>query len=341
MITALVSDRVDRRAHSLSRSSHHQLPKLARSGCRYDNERTHRRCDAANDRHPDGPDGRNQGPCTKPRTDSRHNTGRHSEHRDSQGAHTDRGARNSTCLRTSIVWHRAPVPFRRSKLHGFIILSRTEQVGQSSIACAVPNADTVYLQLIQRQPRQSCLCPAPQSGAGHRSSTYHPRKRGEHLYPYRRYSGSSPPTRGALTTNAGLPPIEDHPRPRGEHTIASIAAPRRPDHPAYAGSTSSTPWAGFRWTDHPRVRGEHMIFGERKSICRGSSPYTRGTRPGQVRGQRPLGLIPARTRGTQLVVPQAGHDRRLIPARAGNTLPVGGSAQCRAAHPRTRGEHTS
>ena len=88
--------------------------------------------------------------------------------------------------------------------------------------------------------------------------------------------------------------------------------------PARAGNTDVLADFVFGNAAHPRSRGEHFpsvvfLWG----TC-GSSPLARGTRN--------LRLV-------------AMSSRRLIPARAGNTIGAGGGWQWRAAHPRSRGEH--
>ncbi len=193
----------------------------------------------------------------------------------------------------------------------------------------------------------------------------HPRPRGEH---WRRSSwlaastGSSPPTRGTLTRTAygrrrwRLIPAHAgntttrsargwsgsaHPRPRGEHRIASRSARRRPGSspptrgthqpgrprsrvlrliPAHAGNTRPSPPPSPASPAHPRPRGEHTSFQAMRSAWPGSSPPTRGTR------------------GTARLEPGQA---RLIPAHAGNTSWCPCPRGRGAAHPRPRGEHVS
>ena len=130
----------------------------------------------------------------------------------------------------------------------------------------------------------------------------HPRIRGEHAGldgPAEWAEGSSPHTRGARTQPAGA---------------------RQADRiiPAYAGSTRLVGQARAAGWDHPRIRGEHRCLRLDNPSHLGSSPHTRGARPGPGRG---------RGRG------------RIIPAYAGSTYP--GSRPCgrRPDHPRIRGEH--
>ena len=171
--------------------------------------------------------------------------------------------------------------------------------------------------------------------------------------------GSSPRMRGTLFTAltapyaAGIIPAyagntipapwyvrccRDHPRVCGEHHITSImvhlswgSSPRMrgtPHHinhgatqlgiiPAYAGNTNYSIRGIFYTRDHPRVCGEHRPGAARKAYAVGSSPRMRGT-------PCSCGLRP-RLRG-------------IIPAYAGNTVPMCGLARIIAgSSPRMRG----
>ena len=113
------------------------------------------------------------------------------------------------------------------------------------------------------------------------------------------FEGSSPHTRGALPSRE----------------LFSLAVRIIP---AYAGSTAGRGSSIVAVGDHPRIRGEHLIDRAREKNVTGSSPHTRGARPGPGRG---------RGRG------------RIIPAYAGSTP---GRSACRSTgwdHPRIRGEH--
>ena len=90
----------------------------------------------------------------------------------------------------------------------------------------------------------------------------HPRIRGEHDYDVTqrgRRDGSSPHTRGALTSSGSSSlRAADHPRIRGEHNLPTAGDDKA------AGSSPHTRGAreGFRegrerLADHPRIRGEH------------------------------------------------------------------------------------
>ena len=69
---------------------------------------------------------------------------------------------------------------------------------------------------------------------------------------------------------------------------------------------------------HPRVRGEHEPAPAREPVVAGSSP---------------------RARGTHALEAQRHAVPRFIPACAGNTAKLGGSAPAKSVHPRVRGEH--
>ena len=89
--------------------------------------------------------------------------------------------------------------------------------------------------------------------------------------------------------------------------------------PARAGNTASIAPASGRNPVHPRSRGEHGHERARGLVVDGSSPLARGT----LCGFR-----------------DALHDRRFIPARAGNTLSRSAIRRSAPVHPRSRGEHT-
>ena len=71
---------------------------------------------------------------------------------------------------------------------------------------------------------------------------------------------------------------------------------------------------------HPRSRGEHMPVMMSPEMPPGSSPLARGT---------------------QSVITDSLDEKRLIPARAGNTWVDPKKVEATAAHPRSRGEHPS
>ena len=173
-------------------------------------------------------------------------------------------------------------------------------------------------------------------------------------------SGSSPHPRGALQPHGhridririipasagstggdhdGHPPIEDHPRIRGEHGFAlrwtdcvsgSSPHPRGAPSPvvpsggtagiipASARSTRRRPawWRLMR--DHPRIRGEHSMVLAWSASNTGSSPHPRGAHHGPQHRQRRPGIIPASAGSTTLKPPDQ---------------------TTRQDHPRIRGEH--
>ena len=130
----------------------------------------------------------------------------------------------------------------------------------------------------------------------------HPRIRGEHpvLVPSSTQRvGSSPHTRGAPTFSAILSP-----------PLGII--------PAYAGSTHGGALRRPRAADHPRIRGEHVQMNRAIADGSGSSPHTRGARPGRCHRRCRL---------------------RIIPAYAGSTPGRSGRVLWGRDHPRIRGEH--
>ena len=90
--------------------------------------------------------------------------------------------------------------------------------------------------------------------------------------------------------------------------------------PARAGNTSVNLHGGYHSSAHPRSRGEHSTQLPAIWLWVGSSPLARGT------------LVNSSG---------AGSGGRLIPARAGNTENQSACGSIHAAHPRSRGEHSS
>ena len=88
--------------------------------------------------------------------------------------------------------------------------------------------------------------------------------------------------------------------------------------PARAGNTIGFSLSHGVTSAHPRSRGEHTKSPSTTSYRRGSSPLARGTR--LYSGFHRLA-------------------RRLIPARAGNTVKRDATIDLSTAHPRSRGEH--
>ena len=171
----------------------------------------------------------------------------------------------------------------------------------------------------------------------------HPRSRGENMS-YAKASisgmGSSPLTRGKPRRRTRtLAPCGAHPRSRGENADSmaeklglSGSSPltrgkpspgirrgvRAGLIPAHAGKTAYTVEYRISAAAHPRSRGENLNLGVEGVKIGGSSPLTRGKR---------------------LELPPLTHNRGLIPAHAGKTVPAGHAVQTTEAHPRSRGEN--
>ena len=235
-------------------------------------------------------------------------------------------------------------------------------------------------------------------------SPAHPRSRGENAYvtgPDNLCSGSSPLTRGKLdrpeppapgtrlipahagktrqgggrrARGAGLSPLTrgklvDLDRQRGRLRLI----------PAHAGKTVSVPNLSLKGTAHPRSRGENIDGFVSGIKSAGSSPLTRGKRPGSYQGGGLARLIPAHAGKTSTLYPRSARARahprsrgenyatkrnlsrpsgsspltrgkhhvdspahylvRLIPAHAGKTPARRRSGQESPAHPRSRGEN--
>ena len=135
-----------------------------------------------------------------------------------------------------------------------------------------------------------------------RSARDHPRIRGEHSTDesrHRRRKGSSPHTRGALST-------------------ASSCGARARIIPAYAGSTAFLMRISIELKDHPRIRGEHPLAPLGRQVRQGSSPHTRGA---------------------QSSISTSLRQGRIIPAYAGSTASHRRWRNWPTDHPRIRGEH--
>ena len=152
------------------------------------------------------------------------------------------------------------------------------------------------------------------------------------------------------------------PHVRGTHGVSQSEVRCPGIIPACAGNTRACERRhDARW-DHPRMCGEHWSKRSRKSNEEGSSPHVRGTPPTGVRSVRPSGIIPAcagntlhnrrsrqkagdhprmcgehaavqmsasaspgsspHVRGTQVITAFASLDFGIIPACAGNTVPL-------------------
>ena len=202
-----------------------------------------------------------------------------------------------------------------------------------------------------------------ESPATAKKNADHPRIRGEHASTsagLRKFSGSSPHTRGAPAMRRGC-------RCRGRII------------PAYAGSTTGRPGGSPQFRDHPRIRGEHVCDGAPKGGPGGSSPHTRGALvvPGlapfgggiipayagstsgwivgrrgvwdhpRIRGEHPRSKSPGgffhgsspHTRGALRLHRRHQTRRGIIPAYAGSTWRQGRLLRRGRHHPRIRGEH--
>ncbi len=176
------------------------------------------------------------------------------------------------------------------------------------------------------------------------ASAVHPRSRGEHLRPLRRYScatGSSPLARGT-------------------RLCFSLRRLLRRFIPARAGNTYTSLYIVSASAVHPRSRGEHDASLRARAGTGGSSPLARGTRTCSCRWRAPGRFIPARAGNTSAhrlrrcrspvhprsrgehahrAAPDVGR-LRFIPARAGNTRFDRLMYRASSVHPRSRGEHS-
>ena len=155
-------------------------------------------------------------------------------------------------------------------------------------------------------------------------------------------SGIIPAHAGNTRWNrSGSAATRDHPRACGEHWNRVIAAftlsgssprmrgtpSRGSPHsgqsgiiPAHAGNTNQHRGLRKAFRDHPRACGEHRRARRACVIALGSSPRMRGT-PVQRRSEH--------------------HQRRIIPAHAGNTANTSHTSASAGDHPRACGEHLS
>ena len=135
-----------------------------------------------------------------------------------------------------------------------------------------------------------------------RPATGHPRVGGEHGQDQRIpdvHGGSSPRGRGTLEN-----------RPKQPRQLRVI--------PAWAGNTNGRPRRAPALPGHPRVGGEHRVADLLEESEFGSSPRGRGTRFRRL-------VLCGRF--------------RVIPAWAGNTIPLALAPSGRTGHPRVGGEH--
>ena len=130
----------------------------------------------------------------------------------------------------------------------------------------------------------------------------HPRVCGEHVavyVPVVPFGGSSPRVRGTQGAKVG------------RFAVVGII-------PACAGNTSAGAMPVPSRTDHPRVCGEHPAM-----VC--TTPAAPGSSP--------------RVRGTHLLICDCVRVRGIIPACAGNTMPMFSPWRKPRDHPRVCGEH--
>ena len=163
---------------------------------------------------------------------------------------------------------------------------------------------------------------ARRAGPGPRD---HPRSRGEYacarieIEPGR---GASPLSRGirkprrVASSALGIIPA------LAGNTLAGLVAHRLGKRiiPALAGNTPHPAHAAGTTKDHPRSRGEYLKVRLNLFCETGSSPLSRGILPKVCR---------------------LGPSWRIIPALAGNTIPIGHQHHTMQDHPRSRGEYAT
>ena len=148
----------------------------------------------------------------------------------------------------------------------------------------------------------------------------HPRSRGVYIplrWRLEKAGGSSPLARGlplSATPAGNLPGII--PARAGFTPLVLVGTADLGIIPARAGFTDAAHRAGGRTQDHPRSRGVYRAQGVRAAMMSGSSPLARGLRSTASTAFRPV---------------------RIIPARAGFTVPRGDADRGRPDHPRSRG----
>ena len=212
--------------------------------------------------------------------------------------------------------------------------------------------------LIPAHAGKTCVCMS--TGLGWSA---HPRSRGENVFDGARNThpcGSSPLTRG-----------------KPYYLVQHMQHGRLI--PAHAGKTMFRRASSVGTSAHPRSRGENKAVSTLARKHVGSSPLTRGKRPGPTRGEALTGLIPAHagktvstvasigwqtahprsrgenlphgrkggamtgssplTRGKRTSGRTARRSRGLIPAHAGKTLRLCRRRRGARAHPRSRGEN--
>jgi len=178
-----------------------------------------------------------------------------------------------------------------------------------------------------------------------------------------------------------LSPSGSSPRLRGTLLCAAVVSGARRFIPAPAGNTGAAQHAGRYHAVHPRACGEHVPDEVSTMPGAGSSPRLRGTpsqryvpplawrfipapagntgsteanaaqnqvhpracgeHSATTKGGLPADGSSPRLRGTRLVDPTFSARSRFIPAPAGNTATLAGTAVEGAVHPRACGEHLS
>ena len=161
----------------------------------------------------------------------------------------------------------------------------------------------------------------PRSG---RTSTAHPRSRGENVLP----SPSVPPDAGSSPLTRGKP-----------RTIRPVSSPLRLI-PAHAGKTTRRNGSSRRAAAHPRSRGENPEIWSASILENGSSPLTRGKLGGLLAQARRGRLIPAHAGKTTRGRVWPGHDRAHPRSRGENAKAGHSTRASRGSSPLTRGKRT-
>ena len=172
--------------------------------------------------------------------------------------------------------------------------------------------------LIPAHAGKTCVCMS--TGLGWSA---HPRSRGENVFDGARNThpcGSSPLTRG-----------------KPYYLVQHMQHGRLI--PAHAGKTMFRRASSVGTSAHPRSRGENKAVSTLARKHVGSSPLTRGKRPGPTRGEALTGLIPAHAGKTVSTVASIGW-QTAHPRSRGENLPHGrkGGAMT-GSSPLTRGKH--
>ena len=104
-----------------------------------------------------------------------------------------------------------------------------------------------------------------------------------------------PRSRGEYGASEGFDTIEDGSSPLSRGILIQPVGPCRRVGiiPALAGNTPHRRRSQGCQRDHPRSRGEYPLGARRMHYRVGSSPLSRGIRPGQPRRLRRFGIIPA------------------------------------------------